>query len=117
MGSNSLAPQLIPETPLLKSRTRPQGLSHFRRLLSGSHPSANPSRPREMMASPVQKPEDTASYEDRRAFPRVPVAMPAFLQANGERHAVQVVDLSAGGAKLNCSASLPAGTAVVLDCG
>jgi len=70
-----------------------------------------------MMASPVQKPEDTASYEDRRAFPRVPVAMPAFLQANGERHAVQVVDLSAGGAKLNCSASLPAGTAVVLDCG
>jgi hypothetical protein len=43
--------------------------------------------------------------------------MPAFLQANGERHAVQLLDLSAGGAKLNCSAILPSGTAVVLDCG
>jgi hypothetical protein len=43
--------------------------------------------------------------------------MPAFLHANGERHAVQVLDLSAGGAKLNCSATITAGTAVVLDCG
>jgi hypothetical protein len=43
--------------------------------------------------------------------------MPAFLQANGERHAVQLLDLSAGGAKLNCPATLPSGTAVVLDCG
>lgn len=43
--------------------------------------------------------------------------MPAFLQANGERHAVHLLDLSAGGAKLNCSATLPTGTAVVLDCG
>jgi hypothetical protein len=43
--------------------------------------------------------------------------MPAFLQANGERHAVHLIDLSAGGAKLNCPAPLPTGTAVVLDCG
>lgn len=57
------------------------------------------------------------SYEDRRSFPRVPVAMPAFLQANGKRHAVHILDLSAGGAKLKCSATLATGTAVLLDCG
>ena len=43
--------------------------------------------------------------------------MPAFLQANGERHAVHLLDLSAGGAKLKCPAILPTGTAVILDCG
>jgi hypothetical protein len=43
--------------------------------------------------------------------------MPAFLQANGQRHAVHVLDLSAGGAKLKCSAILSSGTTVVLDCG
>ena len=62
-------------------------------------------------------PQDSAPYEDRRAYPRVPVAMPAFLQAIGERHAVHLLDLSAGGAKLKCSATIPTGTAVVLDCG
>lgn len=70
-----------------------------------------------MMASPAPNPQETAPYEDRRAYPRVPVAMPAFLQANGERHAVHLLDLSAGGAKLKCGASLPSGTAVILDCG
>jgi len=45
------------------------------------------------------------------------VALPAFLQANGERHAVQILDLSPGGAKLDCPAGLPTGTAVILDCG
>lgn len=69
------------------------------------------------MAARAPNHEDSAPYEDRRAYPRVPVAMPAFLQANGERHAVHLLDLSAGGAKLNCSATLPTGTAVVLDCG
>jgi hypothetical protein len=69
------------------------------------------------MAKPAPKPEDSAPYEDRRAYPRVAVAMPAFLQANGERHAVHLLDLSAGGAKLRCPAALPTGTAVVLDCG
>jgi hypothetical protein len=45
------------------------------------------------------------------------VALPAFLQANGERHAVHLLDLSAGGAKLDCSAGLSVGTTVILDCG
>jgi hypothetical protein len=69
------------------------------------------------MASPALTPQDSGPYEDRRANPRVPVAMPAFLQANGERHFVHLLDLSAGGAKLKCSAALPTGTGVVLDCG
>jgi hypothetical protein len=62
-------------------------------------------------------PEDSASYADRRAYPRVPLALPAFLQANARRYAVQLVDLSAGGAKLICPVILSAGTAVILDCG
>lgn len=70
-----------------------------------------------MMAIPAPNPQDPGPYEDRRAYPRVAVAMPAFLQANGERHAVQLLDLSAGGAKLNCPATIATGTAVVLDCG
>jgi hypothetical protein len=60
---------------------------------------------------------DSDPYADRRAYPRVPVALPAFLQADGARHFVQIVDLSPGGAKLTCPASLPVGTAVILDCG
>ena len=57
------------------------------------------------------------SFADRRATPRVPVALPAFLHANGERHSVQILDLSAGGAKLNCAAILAVGSEVALDCG
>ena len=69
---------------------------------------------RQDMASTVPAPED---FADRRAYPRVEVALPAFLQAEGERHAVQILDLSSGGAKLDCPLSLPSGTAVILDCG
>lgn len=69
------------------------------------------------MGTSVPSPQDSSPYDDRRAYPRVPVALPAFLQANGERYAVHIVDLSAGGAKLNCLASLSTGTAVILDCG
>ena len=69
------------------------------------------------MASSVPATQGTDSFEDRRAFPRVSVALPAFLQAAGERHSVQMIDLSAGGAKLNCSCRLASGTAVALDCG
>jgi hypothetical protein len=69
------------------------------------------------MASFVQSLRDDAPFADRRTYPRVPVALPAFLQADGERHAVQLLDLSAGGAKLDCAATLPVGTAVMLDCG
>jgi hypothetical protein len=68
------------------------------------------------MASPAPVTQDDP-FADRRASPRVTVALPAFLQAGGERHAVQLLDVSAGGAKLNCPTSLAAGTAVVLDCG
>jgi hypothetical protein len=70
-----------------------------------------------MMASTVPTPEDRDAYADRRVYPRVPVALPAFLQASGERHAVQILDLSPGGAKLDCPATLTVGTAVMLDCG
>ncbi len=69
------------------------------------------------MASSVPFPQDRDPYADRRVYPRVPVALPAFLQADGERHSVQILDLSPGGAKLDCPASLTVGTAVVLDCG
>jgi PilZ domain-containing protein len=72
---------------------------------------------REMMASSVPSTPDGEALADRRVYPRVPVALPAFLQANGERHAVQILDLSPGGAKLECAAPLAAGTAVILDCG
>jgi hypothetical protein len=66
------------------------------------------------MASSAPTPGD---FADRRAYPRVSVALPAFLDAEGERHHVQILDLSAGGAKLKCPLSLPTGTAVTLDCG
>ena len=69
------------------------------------------------MASSVPAPEDSDQFADRRAYPRVTVELPAFLQAEGERHQVQLVDLSAGGAKLICAASFATGTAVKLDCG
>jgi hypothetical protein len=69
------------------------------------------------MTSSVPSPPAPDPFADRRAYPRVPVALPAFLQANGERHSVQILDLSAGGAKLDCPATLAVGTAVTLDCG
>jgi hypothetical protein len=70
-----------------------------------------------MMASSVPVTDDSSPYADRRAYPRVSVALPAFLQANGERHSVQLLDLSSGGAKLDCSVPLAIGCVVVLDCG
>jgi hypothetical protein len=70
-----------------------------------------------MMASPVPAPQDSDPYADRRVYPRVPVALPALLQANGQRHMVLLLDLSPGGAKLNCPESLATGTEVILDCG
>lgn len=69
------------------------------------------------MASSGPSTQDPDPYADRRIYPRVEVALPAFLQAEGERHHVQILDLSAGGAKLDSPASLPTGTAVTLDCG
>ena len=69
------------------------------------------------MADSVPSPQDCDSYADRRTYPRVPVALPAFLQANGGRHVVQLLDVSSGGAKVHCPTSLTVGTAVILDCG
>ncbi len=69
------------------------------------------------MESSVPCAQDGDPHADRRVYPRVPVAVPAFLQANGERHSVQLLDLSPGGAKLDCPANLSVGTAVTLGCG
>ena len=69
------------------------------------------------MSKPNAAPQDSGPYEDRRLHPRVEVALPAFLQAGETRHAVHLLDLSAGGAKLKCAAALATGTAVTLDCG
>ncbi|MBW0007007.1 MAG: PilZ domain-containing protein [Sphingomonas sp.] len=69
------------------------------------------------MASPVPAPQDADPYADRRVYPRVPVALPALLQAGGQRFPVLLLDLSPGGAKLNCPASVATGTTVMLDCG
>jgi len=66
------------------------------------------------MASSVPSAQD---FADRRAHPRVSVALPAFLDADGERYHVQILDLSAGGAKANGAVGLSAGAAVTLDCG
>jgi len=60
---------------------------------------------------------DHDDHDERRTYSRVEVALPAFLQANEDRHSVHILDLSRGGAKLNCAASLAIGTAVTLDCG
>jgi hypothetical protein len=69
-----------------------------------------------MMAT-APAPEDSDPFADRRTYPRVAVALPAFLQIGDERHSVQLLDLSAGGAKLSCPLAVATGTAVTLDCG
>lgn len=69
------------------------------------------------MTSPTPARANHDSFEDRRATPRVRVALPAFLQADGVRQSVQILDLSSGGAKLTCASEFAVGTAVFLDCG
>lgn len=69
------------------------------------------------MTRPIATREDQDPFEDRRAYRRVSVALPAFLQADGRRQSVQILDLSSGGAKLTCAAEFAVGTAVFLDCG
>ncbi len=69
------------------------------------------------MTSSTTVREDNDRYEDRRAYPRVGVALPAFLQADGKRQSVQILDLSSGGAKLTCATEFAVGAAVLLDCG
>ena len=69
------------------------------------------------MASPVPSAQGVDPYADRRVYPRVPVALPAFLQVEKKRHSVQLLDVSAGGAKLSSQLELAIGTEVTLDCG
>lgn len=69
------------------------------------------------MTISIPIPQDRDPYADRRACARVPVALPAFLQVDGKRHSVHLLDLSVGGAKLKCLAEVPIGTPVLLDCG
>jgi hypothetical protein len=69
------------------------------------------------MASSAPSSQDRDSYADRRAAPRVSVALPGFLQLDGERHSVQLLDLSSGGAKLNIAVTFPVGATIILDCG
>lgn len=52
-------------------------------------------------------------FVDQRQHPRVSVALPAFLILGGRRYPVQIVDLSSGGAKLDCGAALVVAGAVV----
>lgn len=70
-----------------------------------------------MMASSVPSPQEADPFADRRIYPRVEVALPAFLQADKARHAVQLLDLSPGGAKVDSPIDLRVGTAVQLECG
>ena len=70
-----------------------------------------------MSTNPAPSAQDSVPFEDRRAYPRVALALPAFLQAKQERHSVKLLDLSSGGAKLHCPAVLPIGSVVTLDCG
>ena len=69
------------------------------------------------MTRPIPARDDHDPYADRRSYPRVSVALPAFLQANGKRKSVQILDLSSGGAKLTCGSEFAVGTTVFLDCG
>lgn len=68
------------------------------------------------MASSVPSSQESP-YADRRLYPRVPVALPAFLQVDGERLSAQLLDLSSGGAKVSCPEGVPVGTKLILDCG
>lgn len=69
------------------------------------------------MAIPNPAATDADAFADRRAYPRIGLALPAVLRVNGERYAVHLLDVSAGGAKLKCAAALAVGTSVTLDCG
>lgn len=69
------------------------------------------------MASLAPSSEPFAAPEERRSHPRVEVALPAFIHVGEERHPVQLLDLSHGGAKLRGARVFPSGTKVKLDCG
>ena len=70
-----------------------------------------------MTTNPASAAQASDPFADRRAYARVSVALPAFLQIEGTRHSVHLIDVSAGGAKLSCPVKLTSGTTVMLDCG
>jgi hypothetical protein len=69
------------------------------------------------MASSAPSSQHSDAYADRRAAPRVSVALPGFVQVDGARHSVQLLDLSSGGAKLNLGVTFATDTTIILDCG
>src|SRR5687768_16716898 len=69
------------------------------------------------MATPVPSADAPAAHDDRRSHPRIAVALPACVHADGERHPVQLLDLSPEGAKVKGSATFPVGTQVRLSTG
>ena len=92
----------------------PQRIDPF---TSRQHLVATPESKRDTMTRPQPLPTDPDPFADRRVHPRVMVALPAFLQVNGARQSVQILDLSSGGAKLNCATAIASGSQVLLDCG
>ena len=92
-------------------------IADIRRSHSGSTRVLRHRHWRDIMTNPIPTLEDRDPYADRRVYPRVPVALPAFLHADGERQSVQILDLSSGGAKLTCPTIFLVGTTVLLDCG
>lgn len=58
-------------------------------------------------------PAEPDPFVDKRQHARVSVALPAFLVLGGRRYPVQIVDLSAGGAKVDCGLALVVAGAVV----
>lgn len=66
-----------------------------------------------MTAALPASPASDDPYADRRNHPRVSVALPAFMVIGGRRYPVQIVDLSAGGAKVDCGTALVVAGAIV----
>ena len=61
----------------------------------------------------LKAPAEPDRFVDQRQHPRVSVALPAFLILGGRRYPVQILDLSSGGAKVDCGTALVVAGAVV----
>ena len=70
-----------------------------------------------MMPTAVPSTDACAAHDACRSHPRVPVALPGFVHVGGERYAVQIVDISSGGAKVTGNAVFAVGTPVMLTSG
>ena len=69
------------------------------------------------MATSIPLPEASADFENRRRYPRMEVALPAFVHVGDERYSVQIVDLSPGGAKVKIDVTLPVEAQITLSSG